>query len=331
MQYLVMECHVAYAVVLDEQGGFHKVVNKGYEVGQRVNEVIAFDMPISEVTGEKSKKKINRTIVFRMAATAACICFVFLGVMQNYVLVYGKVHMQINPEVMVSVNRRQQVIAIEALNEDGETLLEDYSYRMKHIDVVFDELTTKAEEMGYLEEEAEIRIELISSNKEWQQETRELVTAKADEKYKEEVVVTIEEVEPSVEENQPEEIIPEDVTPEDNFREESPQKEPSSQQRPEGDSGEMRPEQRPEDGSEKPALQQRPEENNGEQIPGQKPEENTEHPKMEQRPEEKQSMNPKNPVERTEDDTSNQEQPERREEIEDPDKNFGDSNPGFRK
>lgn len=37
MNYLVMECHPGYAVVLDETGRFLKVANMRYEVGQRVS------------------------------------------------------------------------------------------------------------------------------------------------------------------------------------------------------------------------------------------------------------------------------------------------------
>lgn len=34
MTYLVMECHPAYAVVLDQAGRVIKVANMGYEVGK---------------------------------------------------------------------------------------------------------------------------------------------------------------------------------------------------------------------------------------------------------------------------------------------------------
>ena len=40
MTYLVMECHPAYAVVLDQAGRVIKVANMGYEVGQKVDYVI---------------------------------------------------------------------------------------------------------------------------------------------------------------------------------------------------------------------------------------------------------------------------------------------------
>ena len=191
MRYLVMETHEAHAVVLDEKGAFIKVVNKGYEVGQYVDEIISFDTPLEHM---EKKDKVHRFPVWRMTAVAACLCVMLVGFAQNNLMVYGKVHMQINPDVMVSLNKQQKVLAIEALNEDGEVLLADYNYRKKSLDIVVDELTTKAEELGFLASEREIHVELISKNDTWKQETRELVTSKLDEKYEQEVLVIVEEV-----------------------------------------------------------------------------------------------------------------------------------------
>ena len=43
MKYLVMECHPAYAVVLDEKGRFLKVANLNYEPGQTVSYALSSD------------------------------------------------------------------------------------------------------------------------------------------------------------------------------------------------------------------------------------------------------------------------------------------------
>lgn len=40
MEYLVMECGLSYAVVMDAEGRFLKVPNLGYTVGQRLDEVL---------------------------------------------------------------------------------------------------------------------------------------------------------------------------------------------------------------------------------------------------------------------------------------------------
>lgn len=193
MRYLIMETHVAHAVALDECGVFRKVVNRGYEVGQYVEQVIFFDEPICEP--KKRESKVRAFPLRHFAAAAACICLVMVGFVQNSLVAYGAVHLRINPDVMVSLNRQQKVLAVEALNEDGEVLLQGYSGRRKTVEVVVDELTTKAEEMGYLAAEQEIRVELISDRSEWRQAAIERVTDTLHDKYEQTVTVTVEESE----------------------------------------------------------------------------------------------------------------------------------------
>ena len=72
MKYMVMECHLSYAVVLDEEGRFLKVANRQYEVGQTVTEVIEMQMPQSA----PQKKKSNRWM-YSMAAMAACLMLIY--------------------------------------------------------------------------------------------------------------------------------------------------------------------------------------------------------------------------------------------------------------
>ena len=45
MKYLVVECGLSYAVVLDEEGRFLKVANLHYQVGQTVTDVIEMRLP----------------------------------------------------------------------------------------------------------------------------------------------------------------------------------------------------------------------------------------------------------------------------------------------
>ena len=48
MEYLVMECHESYAVVLDSRGRFLKVANLRYEVGQELDAVVELREPVRE-------------------------------------------------------------------------------------------------------------------------------------------------------------------------------------------------------------------------------------------------------------------------------------------
>lgn len=305
MRYLVMEMHEAHAIVLDEKGTFVKVVNKGYEVGQYVDKIISFDTPLEDM---EKKEKVLRFPIWRMTAAAACLCVMLVGFAQSNLLVYGKVHMQINPDLMVSLNKQQKVLSIEALNEDGEVLLADYDYRKKPLDIVVDELTTKAEELGFLAAEREIHVELISKSDTWKQETKELVTAKLDEKYEQDVIVIVEEakeedaiptltaepkVEVTVEEVVPTESPkPEKERPTEEMRPEPPMVEGSEQQMPPNREDrqpveEQKIPERPQKDKE-PTISENPKENTREENETREPES---HPSNQESPFDKQNLN----------------------------------------
>ena len=44
MKYIVMECHIGYAVVLDEDGRFLKVANRNYQVGIIIRRIVSCDL-----------------------------------------------------------------------------------------------------------------------------------------------------------------------------------------------------------------------------------------------------------------------------------------------
>ena len=47
MKYMVMECHLTYAVVLSEDGRFLKAANLHYEPGQVVTDLVEMEIPES--------------------------------------------------------------------------------------------------------------------------------------------------------------------------------------------------------------------------------------------------------------------------------------------
>lgn len=168
MSYLVMECHTSYAVVLDEQGRFLKVANLNYEVGQRVERVIEI-----QVLESASQSRSGRLAPF--IAAAACFCLVFLGAWQFLLNPFGTVRMQINPDVMMSVNRLGYVVDLEGLNEDGEVLVAGVGTFGKKVDVLSDELADRAVQMGYLQEGGKISLTVDSSHAGWKSATEELL------------------------------------------------------------------------------------------------------------------------------------------------------------
>ena len=179
MGYLVMECRVGYAVVLDSEGRFLKVPNLGYEVGQVLDSIIELDEDISSnsnsVQNSAPKQQIRKKHFARWAAMAACLCVMLLGGWEFWQLPIGMVRMQINPDVQMSVNHFDRVVGLEGLNEDGETLIEDYHSYGKAVETVSDELADRAMEKGFLREGGQITLTVESERERWRTATEEIL------------------------------------------------------------------------------------------------------------------------------------------------------------
>ena len=143
MNYLVMEVHPAYAVVLDEEGRFLKAANLHYQVGDTVHEIIALQVP-------RRKNTYLWKAVSGLAGLAACFCLIFFGYYQPNFTPYGSLRIQINPDVELTLSRTDHVLDLEGLNPDGEALIAGYSYSGKDREEVAEELVERAIHMGYL-------------------------------------------------------------------------------------------------------------------------------------------------------------------------------------
>ena len=177
MTYLIMECAAGYAVALDENGRFLKVPNLGYEVGQRVDDVVVFEggpygeaevLPFGEYRARRTRGR-------RLALVAAAACLVMAVVSGAVVwrLPVGTVYMAINPEVSMEVNRLDRVVSLEGENEDGEALVEGFGYYGRTVDEVSDDLADRAEEQGYLEDGGTIELSVESDDEEWKVATED--------------------------------------------------------------------------------------------------------------------------------------------------------------
>ena len=161
MEYLVMECHRSYAVVLDRQGRFKKVANLQYQVGQEVSSVVELRQP-----------RQGGVIRWQPLLTAAaCLCIVFAGIWQTALLSMGTVLIQINPQIRLSVNRMERVISAEAVNADGAKVLFDYHAFGKTVEQVTQELSDRAADMGYLHDDGEVHLTVDSQNVKWKTAT----------------------------------------------------------------------------------------------------------------------------------------------------------------
>ena len=193
MKYMVMECHLSYAVVLSRDGRFLKVANRHYEVGQTVTNVIEMQIPQS-VPKEKTvvKERERRRWVYAAVAVAAVFLLVFSFALQTGLSTFASIYLSINPEVRIDVNRYDKVIALEGINTEGKKLVEEYKYNNKELNPVIDELVDRAIEMGYLHEGGRITLVLDSRSDEWIATHGVTLGSTLTEHVKEKLSVTIE-------------------------------------------------------------------------------------------------------------------------------------------
>ncbi len=193
MKYMVMECHLSYAVVLSQDGRFLKVANRHYEVGQTVTNVIEMQIPQS-VPKEKTvvKERERRRWVYAAVAVAAVFLLVFSFALQAGLSTFASIYLSINPEVRIDVNRYDKVIALEGINTEGKKLVEEYHYNNKELNPVIDELVDRAIEMGYLHEGGRITLVLDSGSDEWIATHGVTLGSTLTEHVKEKLSVTIE-------------------------------------------------------------------------------------------------------------------------------------------
>lgn len=209
MKYLVMECHPAYAVVLTEDGRFLKAANMHYEVGQTVTEIIQLHLP-ETVPAEKK----NRSWLKPVASLAACMAIAVTSLFYVNLTPYASVYMTINPEVRIDVNRKDTVLQVEGINEDGAQLIEGYSHKGKDLDLVMDELVDLAIDQGYLHEGGTVTLSL-DADETWSASHGEHLNTHLNEHLAEKITVTIdvEQKTPAAPETQPREEIKPIVIP----------------------------------------------------------------------------------------------------------------------
>ena len=184
MNYLVMEVHPAYAVVLDEDGRFLKAANLRYQVGDTVQDIVELRTPQKKVV--PAWKPLSG-----LAAAAACLCLVFFGWYQPNYTAYGTLRIQINPDVEMTVSRTDRVLELEGLNADGEDLIEEYDYQGKDRETAANELVERAIDMGYLSDGETVSITVSSTDADWQAREETQVRAQLEARYGETIVIRL--------------------------------------------------------------------------------------------------------------------------------------------
>ena len=100
--------------------------------------------------------------------------------------------MTINPEVRIDVNRKDLVVDLEGINQDGLELIDGYSYRKKELDVVVDELVDRAIDQGYLHEGGRISLALEGEDGQWVMDHSDSLSTHLNEHLTGKMSVTIE-------------------------------------------------------------------------------------------------------------------------------------------
>ena len=189
MEYLVMECGLSYAVVMDQDGRILKVPNLGYTVGQTLKNVVLLP--------ERPAKQTLRKRLARWGTIAACLCLLLLGnwIWQSPI---GTVRMQINPDVQMSVNHFDRVVALEGLNEDGAALIDGYHAYGKGMKTVSDEMADRAMELGYLADGGKITLTVASDKDDWKTATEELLFLELEVRFEHRVTVSVDDLDDAV-------------------------------------------------------------------------------------------------------------------------------------
>ena len=184
MNYLVMEVHPAYAVVLDEEGRFLKAANLRYQVGDTVRDIVELRRP-------REKRPALWKPLSGVAGLAACLCIVFFGYYQPNFTPYGALRIQINPDVELTLSRTDRVLELEGLNADGQILIEGYDYGGKDREDVTEELVERAIDMGYLSGGETVSITVTSADADWQAREEQAAREDLEERYGETIVIQI--------------------------------------------------------------------------------------------------------------------------------------------
>lgn len=99
----------------------------------------------------------------RWGVAAACVCLLLGGGVYHYeyVQVASVVGIDVNPSLRISLNRREKVLKAEALNTDGETVLED-ELRGKTLETALGQVVDSLVAKGYLKEGQQEQAVLVS-------------------------------------------------------------------------------------------------------------------------------------------------------------------------
>ncbi len=122
-----------------------------------------FEAVVSGQEGQKGNRifmiesKKRRPLASRMAGIAAALVlllggFAGAGVYQANYRVASTVSLDVNPSIEIQVNRKEHVLAVNALNEDGRTVIGDMDFQGSSLEITLNALIGSMLRNGYLSE-----------------------------------------------------------------------------------------------------------------------------------------------------------------------------------
>lgn len=148
MKAVIVEIRNNFAAALTDDGCIVKVPNKNYAIGQ----VIEMKKQISK----KSK------LVGMVASAAAAVVLCSLTAWA-YFTPYTYVSVDVNPSVEYAVNMFDRVLSADAVNDDGETILQDLNLENTKIEDAIAQTVGQIAENGYFNDEAKNAVMITTS------------------------------------------------------------------------------------------------------------------------------------------------------------------------
>lgn len=139
MKAVVTKIRNNQAIILQSNGAFQSIPNKGYIVGQEI------------YTKESGGLNMSR---FAKVTMVAAIALVFMalggGLVYGFAVPQSYVSLDINPSIELEINLFNQVIKANGLNDDGTKVLQEISVNNKNIDKALEMIVGQLELDGYL-------------------------------------------------------------------------------------------------------------------------------------------------------------------------------------
>lgn len=118
MKSVVLEIKGKFAAVLSDDGSIIKIKNRNYTVGQE----------IWSIQKEEDLKMKKLPVMRKMALCASCAAIMLFSAGAGvwvYAAPYSYVSLDVNPSIEYTLNRLDRVIKVEAVNDDGQAILDE--------------------------------------------------------------------------------------------------------------------------------------------------------------------------------------------------------------